>query len=539
MSSQNSHSSVLRDFTVDRRVWLLSATAVVIGTGAALLAVVLLKAIALATNIFYYHRISLVAVTPAGSPLGHWMVVVPVVGGLIVGLMARYGSDKIRGHGIPEAIEAILLNGAKVDPSIAVLKPISAAISIGSGGPFGAEGPIIMTGGAFGSLVAQWMHLTDAERTTLLVAGAAAGMSATFAAPLSAVLLAVELLLFEWRPRSLIPVAFASVTAEIVRIPLLGPGPLFAMPAMPYQQTAAVCALALALGLVVGVAAAGLSRMMYGFEDLFERLPVHWMWWPALGGVGIGAGGLLFPRGLGVGYDNIAELLHGNAPLALLLGLVVAKSLMWAFSLGSGTSGGVLAPLLMIGGALGELAAHAAHASAPEQALWAAVGMGAMLSGSLGVPLTAILFSLEITRCLPALLPVMLGCIGAYAMTSLIMPRSILTEKLSRRGYHLTREYGTDPLETVSLMEVMAELGIEGCGDASGTPALPQVFAYSDETSRAAVEKMATEDVAMLPVVDRATGAICGTVSLRDLLLGRRRLMKREGERLRIFASRR
>ena len=350
----NSHSSILRDFTVDRRVWLLSAVAIAIGACGAMLAVVLLKAIALATNIFYYHRLSLASVSPAGSPLGTWMLLVPVVGGVIVGLMARFGSDKIRGHGIPEAIEAILLNGAKVQPSIALLKPISAAIAIGSGGPFGAEGPIIMTGGAFGSLVAQWMHLTDAERTTLLVAGAAAGMSATFAAPLSAILLAVELLLFEWRPRSLIPVAFASITAEIVRIRWLGPGPLFAMPNMPYQQTLPIACGALLLGLFVGFAAAGLSRMMYGFEDLFERLPVHWMWWPALGGIGIAVGGLFFPRGLGVGYDNIAELLRGDAPLGLLVGLVIAKSLMWAFSLGSGTSGGVLAPLLMIGGAMGE-----------------------------------------------------------------------------------------------------------------------------------------------------------------------------------------
>jgi len=529
-----SHSSVLRDFTVDRRVWLLSGISIIIGIGAACLAVILLKAIALATNIFYYHRLSLESVGPAGSPLGHWMPIVPIVGGLIVGLMARFGSDKIRGHGIPEAIEAILLNGAKVQPSIAVLKPISAAISIGSGGPFGAEGPIIMTGGAFGSLIAQWVHLTDAERTTLLVAGAAAGMSATFSAPLSAILLGVELLLFEWRPRSLIPVAFASITAEVVRVLLLGSGPLFAMPAMPFQQSAAVCVMALLLGLGVGVAAAALSRLMYGFEDLFERLPVHWMWWPAIGGIGIGLGGWFFPRGLGVGYDNIAELLRGNAPLGLLIGLLVGKSLMWAFSLGSGTSGGVLAPLLMIGGALGELAAHAAHASAPEQALWAAVAMGAMLAGSLGVPLTAILFTLEITRSLPVLLPVMLGCLAAYAVTSLIMPRSILTEKLSRRGYHLTREYGIDPLETVTIAEIMREAEPAECLPARTL--LPEVYTYADETSRAAVEKMATTGLTTLYVVDRDTDQVCGNIALNDLLLGRRRLVRRESERNTIFA---
>ena len=320
----------------------------------------------LATNIFYYHRLSLAMVGPAGSTLSPWvMPLVPVVGGLLVGLMAHYGSDKIRGHGIPEAIEAILLRGAKIEPKVAVLKPLSAAIAIGSGGPFGAEGPIIMTGGAFGSLLAQWLLLTDAERTTLLVAGAAAGMSATFAAPLAAILLAVELLLFEWRPRSLIPVAVASVTAGALRIEWLGAGPIFPVDlhtSIPLWQSLAVAG---PLGILVGFASAGLSRLMYGFEDGFEyfcgHLRVHWMWWPAIGGIGIGVGGIFFPRGLGVGYDNIAEVLRGNAPVSLLLGLVIAKSMMWAFSLSSGTSGGVLAPLLMIGAAIGE--AHGADAA--------------------------------------------------------------------------------------------------------------------------------------------------------------------------------
>src|SRR5271163_87855 len=345
-----SEPSILRDFTVDRRVWLLSGVAIGIGACATVLAVLLLRCIALFTNLFYYHRLSAVGVSPAGSPLGYWMVIVPVLGGLLVGLMARFGSDKIRGHGIPEAIEAILLHRAKVDPKIALLKPISAAIAIGSGGPFGAEGPIIMTGGAVGSLIAQWMHVTDAERTMLLVAGAAAGMSATFATPVAAILLAVELLLFEWRPRSLVPVAIASTTAGALRVSFLGAGPLFQMPDVGQILQPSIMLCALLLGATVGLTAAGLSRMMYAFEETFERLPLHWMWWPALGGLGIGVGGLFFPRGLGVGYDNIAELMRGNAPLALIFGILIAKSLIWALSLGSGTSGGVLAPLLMIGG---------------------------------------------------------------------------------------------------------------------------------------------------------------------------------------------
>ena len=452
-----SEPSILRDFTVDKRVWLLSGVSIGIGICATLFAVLLLRCIAFSTNIFYYHRLSATAISPAGSPLGPWMVLVPVVGGVLVGLIARFGSDKIRGHGIPEAIEAILLRRAKVDPKIAVLKPVSAAIAIGSGGPFGAEGPIIMTGGAVGSLIGQWLHVTDAERTTLLVAGAAAGMSATFDTPIAAILLAVELLLFEWRPRSLVPVALASATAALLRVHWLGEGPLFNMPVLAGMHSLPILLGALLLGAFVGFLSAGMSRMMYAFEDLFERLPIHWMWWPAIGGIGIGVGGLFFPRGLGVGYDNIAELLHGSAPIGLIVGILIAKSLMWAFSLGSGTSGGVLAPLLMIGGAVGALAGHIAHAPVEAEAFWALIGMGSMLAGSLGVPLTAVLFSLEVTNCLPALLPLAVACIASYLVTALIMPRSILTEKLSRRGYHLTREYGVDPLELVLVREVMSE----------------------------------------------------------------------------------
>jgi len=531
-----SRPSALRDFTVDRRVWSLSAVALIIGAGAAALAVLLLRAIALATNAFYYHRLSIAPVAPAGSPLSPWtMLAIPVLGGLLVGLMAHYGSDKIRGHGIPEAIEAILLRGARVDPKVALLKPISAAIAIGSGGPFGAEGPIIMTGGAFGSLVAQWLNLTDAERTTLLVAGAAAGMSATFAAPIAAILLAVELLLFEWRPRSLVPVAVASIIAGALRMVWLGTGPIFPVElhtAVPMAQTLAVAA---PLGILVGLASAGLSRLMYGFEDAFEhicgRLHVHWMWWPAIGGVGIGLGGFFFPRGLGVGYDNIAELLRGNAPIALLIGVLLAKSLMWAFSLSSGTSGGVLAPLLMIGAALGESVARLAHLPGETQALWAVMGMGAMLSGALGVPLTAILFSIELTHALPAVLPLALACIASYLVTSLVMPRSILTEKLSRRGYHLSREYGVDPLETVIVTDVMTNSAADELLEEGKLQALPEVFAYSDETCREVAEEMATSSVTSMQVVDRQTGRVCGVIGARELLVGRKRAVERESER--------
>jgi H+/Cl- antiporter ClcA len=505
--------------------------------GATFLAVILLRLIAFFTNLFYYHRFSLLGVSPAGSALGYWMVVVPVFGGIVVGLMARFGSDKIRGHGIPEAIEAILLNRARVDPKIAILKPISAAIAIGSGGPFGAEGPIIMTGGAFGSLIAQWIRLTDAERTTLLVAGAAAGMSATFASPVAAILLAVELLLFEMRPRSLVPVAVASAVAAILRGMLLGPGPLFQMKGIGGVDRIPIAMEALLLGAAVGLLAAGMSRMMYAFEDLFERLPVHWMWWPAIGGVGIGIGGLFFPRGLGVGYDNIAELLRGNAPIALIGGILLAKSLMWAFSLGSGTSGGVLAPLLMIGGAAGALAGRLGHLPLEMQGFWALIGMGAMLAGSLGVPMTAILFSLEVTHCWAAMVPLTLGCISAYLVTALIMPRSILTEKLSRRGYHLTREYGVDPLEIVMVRDVMSPVSEEIAVNAKNNEG-EHAFVYGDSTCRGAAERMASEGMANLRVVDRGTGLVQGMITVHDLLKGRGRAATRENEKSRLATER-
>jgi hypothetical protein len=275
-----------------------------------------------------------------------------------------------------------------------------------------------------------------------------------------------------------------------------------------------------------------MSRMMYAFEDLFEHLHVHWMWWPALGGIGVGVGGLFFPRGLGVGYDNIAELLHGNPSLGLIVGILVAKSLMWSFSLGSGTSGGVLAPLLMIGGAVGATAGRLSHAAPEAQAFWALIGMGSMLAGSLGVPLTAILFSLEVTHCLPALLPLTMACMASYLVTALLMPRSILTEKLSRRGNHLTREYGVDPLELVMIRDLMSPLST-----AALRLPLPAVYAYADGTARGAAEIMAIEGLETLQVVDRKSREICGTLSLKDLLRGRSRSVERESERVRLFGD--
>ena len=443
----------LGDFTATRRVLPISLLAMMIGMAGAILALVLQRLIGFFTNLFFFQRIGFDLVSPAGNHLGLAVIAVPVIGGLIVGLMARYGSDKIRGHGIPEAMEAILLRGARVEPRLAILKPISSAIAIGSGGPFGAEGPIIMTGGALGSMVAQFFHLTNAERKTLLVAGAAAGMSATFAAPVSAVLLAVELLLFEWKPRSLIPVAMASAAAAGTRWYLLGAGPLFPFHVLRDFIGPQGLLSALLVGLLSGALAALLSLAVYGAEDAFHRLPIHWMWWPSIGGAVVGVGGLIFPRALGVGYDTIASLLQGDVSGRIILGILLVKSTIWAVSLGSGTSGGVLAPLLMVGGALGGLEARIL----PSEGVgfWPLISMAGVLAGALGAPLTGVLFAFELTHNAAALLPLLVACLAAHAFTALVLPRSILTEKLSRRGYHLSREYTVDPMEALAVRDVM------------------------------------------------------------------------------------
>ena len=444
---------LLGDFTVTRRVIPISALAVVIGVACAYVALVLLRLIGLFTNLFYYQRWSFAFVSPAHHHLGYWAVLVPIIGGLIVGVMARFGSEKIRGHGMPEAIEAILLRGSRVSPRVALFKPVSAAVAIGSGGPFGAEGPIIMTGGAVGSLIAQFFHLTDTERKTLLVAGAAAGMSAVFAAPVASVLLAVELLLFEWKPRSLIPVALASAVSAATRWHLLGLGPVFPTAQHdPFVSSRVLAGCAL-VGLFAGLLAATLSAAVYKVEDTFEHVPMHWMWWPALGGIAIGVGGLIFPPALGVGYDVIAELVGGNIVWHMVLGILLVKSTMWALSLGSGTSGGIVAPLLMMGAAVGAASAHFLPDHGPG--FYPLVGMGAVLAGAIGAPLTGVVFSLELTHDVNMLLPLLVGCALSHTFSTLFLRRSILTEKISRRGYHLSREYSVDPLEVVFAREAM------------------------------------------------------------------------------------
>ncbi len=584
----------LGDFTMGLETVRLIPLALVSGILATGIAVALLDLIGLVTNVLYEGRIDTSLLPPDPKRLGLVSVLIPVVGGLVIGFMARFGSERIRGHGIPEAMETILVGGSRVEPRLAVLKPVSSALSIGSGGPFGAEGPIILTGGALGSLLSQFFHLSAAERKVLLVSGAAAGMTAVFATPVAAVALAAELLLFEWKPRSLVPVAAACALAGALRISLsqagvLAAAPLFPVPEHPILGGEALLG-SLAVGAIGGLLAWVLTGAVYGAEDVFSRLPVHWMWWPAIGGVVVGVGGLIDPSALGVGYGSIRAELAGSIALGALALLLVVKLAVWAIALGSGTSGGILAPLLIIGGAAGAIAGQWLPGSSP--AVWSLLGMAATLAGVTRSPLTAMIFAVELTHDQNALLPLLVACMTAYAISVLVLRRSILTEKVARRGFHVTREYAVDPLEALLVREVMAtnvltvelhgpvpELVAELAdghrrrqrlypvlerdgrlagvvtgsdlaslgrmlGSGEGAPELAglvheAVVAYPDETLRHAAERMATRRLGVLPVVDRDDPArLVGLISQFDLLRARDLLLTEERHRERVLRLR-
>lgn len=572
-------STALADFRVTPRVLPLILMGVVTGTLGVAAAWVLLKLIALVTNLAWYGTWSFANASIAGTHVGLLGILIPAVGGLIIGLMARYGSEKIRGHGIPEAIEAILMGGSRIQPKVAILKPLSSAISIGTGGPFGAEGPIIMTGGALGSLFAQLFHLTSMERKTLLVAGAAAGMTGVFGTPIAAILLAVELLLFEWRPRSFLPVAMSAIVAAVVRTWIFPSGPLF-----PFAEHMAVSLPALlswlGIGVIAGLGSAGLTAIVYGTEDLFAKLPVHWMWWPAIGGLIVGVGGWFQPAALGVGYDLIQAMLDHKFALGAVAVLVIVKATVWGVALGSGTSGGVLAPLLIIGGALGTIAGAAI--SPDHIAFCALLGMAAMMGGTMRSPLTASIFAVELTGNMDALLPLFAACSAAHAVTVLLLKRSILTERIARRGHHISREYSIDPFETTRVKDVMvttvetlpatmqvadvigffttsthrhksypvvddqarcvgmvsradvlrwttsADEKTAALRDALGDEEI--VAGHPDELVGALADRMARADVGRVPILD-PQGKLLGLIARKDLLRARARLIQYEHER--------
>ncbi|MCL5065235.1 MAG: chloride channel protein [Firmicutes bacterium] len=562
----------LRDFSTNgRRLALLSVLAIVIGLIGGLIAWILLRLIGLITHLAYNGKIGWSLVAPNVHHWGIWSVAVPIAGGLVVGLLAKYGTEKIRGHGIPEAIQAILENDSKMEPRVALIKPIASAITIGTGGPFGAEGPIIMTAGAIGSLVGQFLRLSSMERRTLLVAGAAAGMSATFGAPVSSVLLAVELLLFEWRPRSLVPVALASTVAEGVRVWLLGTTPIFATGAtlkLPWS----IVIWAICIGIAAGFLSGVLTKFVYWTEDIYRKLPVHWAWWPAIGGLVVGIGGLINAAALGVGYPTIRLLDSGQVVWIAALSLFAVKAVIWVVSLSSGTSGGVLAPLLMLGGALGVILSPLF----PDHlvGIWATIGMAAMLGGTMRAPFTATIFTMETTHNWTLLLPVFMASIAGMAVTVLWIPRSILTEKLARRGVHVAREYAVDSMERESVREIMvsrekmttvpmaAVVGsiraylsempdamhngypvVDNEGDLRGIIYWSEMLSHSADRAedlmhpvtsiedwqqvRAAMGVMAREQIGQVAVVDR-TGSWVGWISRRDIFTTFRRALDAE-----------
>ncbi len=455
---------------VSHRILLISGLSVILGAVASWIAQLLMFLINIIADLCFYGTVSDVigpnaphgyfVLSVAHTQIGAWVIIMPVIGGLLAGVMARWGSRAIQGHGIPEAMESILTNESNVAPRVTWLKPVSAALAIGTGGPFGAEGPIISTGGALGSLIGQLMRTSAHERKVLLAAGAAAGMAAVFGAPVASVMMAVELLLFELRPRSLIPVALATVTAVGIRYATYGPAPVFAMPNVLEPGGAALTSY-IVIGAIVGVASIWVTKAVYLVEDLFGKLPhVHWMWWPAIGAAIAGVIGWVDPRTMGVGYDNIDALVQGNFGVTVVLTFGILKFLAWVIALGSNTSGGTLAPLFMIGGSLAALVGYGIAALLPgiglDPRIAALVGMGAIFAGSSRALLTSIVFCFETTRQPACLLPLLGGCTAAYLISALLMRNTIMTEKIARRGVRVPDEYTADYLNRITVGKVCA-----------------------------------------------------------------------------------
>jgi len=440
------------------RTLFISLLASLIGLAAGFLAYGLYSLIGLITNIVFFHRVALSIPGIQNSHLGAWIILVPVAGGLLVGVMVRYGSTRIRGHGIPEAMEAVVANRSRIEAKVAVLKPLSAAIAIGTGGPFGAEGPIIQTGGAIGSLVGQTIRTTAAERKVLLACGAGAGMAATFNTPIAAVILAIELLLFEFKSRSFIPLVISCTLATAVHFSLMGKGPLFVVDRADYGIPSGL-PFYLLLGLLCGLAAVAMSKSLFWVEDQFGRLPIHFMWWPAIGALALGTIGYFEPRVLGVGYDTITDILNNRLALSVLLMILLWKSVALVVSLGSGTSGGLLAPMFMSGAAMGGAYATIVNHLFPGAHLspgaYAVVGMAAVFGAAARAAFTVIIFAFEITRDYNAILPLMLACVVADGVALLLMPNSIMTEKLARRGVSIRQDLDADVFAQLAVREIM------------------------------------------------------------------------------------
>lgn len=447
-----------------KRLLFISSLAVLVAVAISVIAKLLVFLINLITNISFHGKFSIGDASPVGNSLGIWVIIIPVLGGVIVGLMALYGSKAIRGHGIPEAMEQILTNQSKIKPTITYLKPISSAISIGSGGPFGAEGPIIATGGALGSTLGQILKISHNERKVLLAAGATAGMAAIFGSPIAAIFLAIELLLFEFSPRSFIPVALACITGAAGHHFLFGQKPVFEITTTIATASNSALLAYSAMGIIIGLLSVGVTKLVYQIEDWFEKLPVHWMWWPAIGGIAVGVIGYFAPKTLGVGYSNITEILSGTLPFNIIVSLCVLKFLSWSIALGSGTSGGTLAPLMTIGGAAGAILGIYFQRLFPSVGivipLAALVGMAAMFAGASRAFITSIIFALETTGQSNALLPLLAACSASYFISFFLMENTIMTEKIARRGVKTPDSYEPDILEKINVDQVMDDSGL-------------------------------------------------------------------------------
>ncbi|OQP46843.1 chloride channel protein [Niastella yeongjuensis] len=563
-----------------KRLAVMSGFAVAVAVCISFIAKGLVYLINIFTNLAFHHTWSIEPGNPGSHHYGLFVIIIPAIGGLIVGLMALYGSKAIRGHGIPEAMEQILTNNSKIRPSITYLKPLSSAISIGTGGPFGAEGPIIATGGALGSTIGQLFRISAYERKILLTAGATAGMSAIFGSPVAAIFLAIELLLFEFSPRSIIPVALACITGAAGHHLLFESGPVFPSPVLEAPSNMALITYSI-IGIAIGLLAAGVTKIVYLIEDAFEKLPIHWAWWPAIGGLAVGLVGYFAPYTLGVGYENITHVLSGQMTLQLIVSLAVMKFISWAIALGSGTSGGTLAPLLTIGGATGAALGIGAMAIFPQAgisvSMAALIGMSAMFAGASRALLTSIIFAIETTGQENALLPLLAGCIAAYIVSYFLMEHTIMTEKIARRGVKTPDIYQPDVLEKITVEQVLSDATvIEGHtsikevrswleqqkeqqrnyyivvnneGIFKGIVSASNLFSMHHEISqpietlikrkatvisprntlKAAVQLMASENVDVLPVVDRANNSVLGVLSYTDVLSGYRQ-MAEEGQ---------
>ncbi|HTV49341.1 MAG TPA: chloride channel protein [Phycisphaerae bacterium] len=459
------------------RMWKLCFLSILIGAVTAASALILIRyMIAPLGNFLFRQRFDLHYVDPTNASLGVWIFFIPIIGGVAIGLLSRLGPTAVRGQGIPEAMEAILFNQSKIPAKVILLRPLAAAISIGTGAPFGVEGPVIQTGGAFGSVFGQFFRMTEEERKALLGAGAAAGLAAVYGTPVAAVLLALELLLFEFRLRSLIPVALASATAAGIRLWNRGGDPTFSM-AIPvikwvkgHHFTLPVTSLVVSpttvqaliiyalIGLVVGVAAAVITRALRVVEDAFDMfMPVHWMWWPAIASVVVGACALIDYHVLGFGYSDILGLLQGDMLFKTIVLLMILKSIAWIVALGGGSSGGTLAPIFIVGGSMGTLLAKAinhlaalAHVTAItgfDVRVAALVGMAALFAGASRAFLTSVVFAVESTLEPNTLLPVLAGCSTAILVASLMVREGIMTEHMTRRGMRARTEYTVDFLD--------------------------------------------------------------------------------------------